>query len=123
MSGARSAWGRNWRDEAKRAAFLAVFRARGAATVSATKGRGMRYLVVIEKGPVNYGAYVSDLPGCVSTGATVEEVMAGIREALALHLEGMLEDGDPITPPTSVGVLVDVEVAVAVAAPVAGDAA
>ncbi len=49
--------------------------------------------------------------------------MAGIREALALHLEGMLEDGDPITPPTSVGVLVDVEVAVAVAAPVAGDAA
>ncbi len=83
----------------------------------------MRYLVVIEKGPENYGAYVPDLPGCVSTGATIAEVTSGIREALALHLEGMIEDGDPIPPPASVGVLVDVEVAVAVAAPVDGDAA
>jgi predicted RNase H-like HicB family nuclease len=61
----------------------------------------MRYAVVIEKAEGNYSAYVPDLPGCVATGATVEEVESEIRDAIAFHLEGMREDGLPIPAPTS----------------------
>jgi predicted RNase H-like HicB family nuclease len=61
----------------------------------------MRYAVVIEKAEANFSAYVPDLPGCVATGATVEEVEREIREAIAFHLEGMREDGLPIPVPTS----------------------
>jgi predicted RNase H-like HicB family nuclease len=61
-----------------------------------------RYAIVIEKGESNYSAYVPDLPGCVATGATVEETESLLREAIELHLEGMREDGFPIPSPTSV---------------------
>ena len=61
----------------------------------------MRYAVVIEKAEGNYSAYVPDLPGCVATGASVEEVESEIREAIAFHLDGMREDGLPIPAPTS----------------------
>ena len=60
-----------------------------------------RYAIVIEKGPSNYSAYVPDLPGCIATGATVEETESLLREAIELHLEGLREDGLPISPPTS----------------------
>lgn len=59
-----------------------------------------RFAIVVEYAGVNYGAYVPDLPGCVATGATVEEVETMIREAIELHLEGMEEDGLPIPEPT-----------------------
>jgi len=61
-----------------------------------------RYAVIIEKGPTNYGAYVPDLPGCVAVADTIEAVEKLIREAIKFHLEGMLEDGDPIPEPTSI---------------------
>jgi predicted RNase H-like HicB family nuclease len=61
----------------------------------------MRYAVVIEKAESNFSAYVPDLPGCVATGATEEEVEREIRDAITFHLEGMREDGLPITQPTS----------------------
>ncbi len=61
----------------------------------------MKYAVVIEKAAANYSAYVPDLPGCVATGATIEEVESEIREAIAFHIEGMLEDGLAIPEPTS----------------------
>jgi predicted RNase H-like HicB family nuclease len=61
-----------------------------------------RYAIVIEKGTTNYGAYVPDLPGCVATAATVEETERLLREAIQLHLAGMLEDGTPIPEPSSV---------------------
>ncbi len=61
----------------------------------------MRYAVVIENAGPNFSAYVPDLPGCVATGANVDEVQREIREAIELHLEGMREDGDPIPPPSS----------------------
>lgn len=60
-----------------------------------------RYAVVIEKAPGNYSAYVPDLPGCVATGATVEEVECEIREAIEFHLEGLRDAGEPIPEPTS----------------------
>jgi predicted RNase H-like HicB family nuclease len=61
----------------------------------------MRYAIVIEKSERNYSAYVPDLPGCVATGATPDEVKSEIRDAIELHLEGMREDGEAIPLPTS----------------------
>jgi len=61
----------------------------------------MRYAIVIEKAEGNYSAYVPDLPGCVATGATIEEVEAPIRETIEFHLEGLREDGTPIPQPAS----------------------
>ena len=68
----------------------------------------MRYAIVIEKATNNYSAYVPDLPGCVATGATIEEVEAEIREAIEFHLEGLREDGTPIPPAQSKVDYVDV---------------
>ncbi|MDZ4855814.1 MAG: type II toxin-antitoxin system HicB family antitoxin [Nitrospirota bacterium] len=61
----------------------------------------MRYAVVIEKATDNYSAYVPDLPGCVATGATIEEVEAHIRKAIEFHLDGLREDGTPPPEPLS----------------------
>lgn len=61
----------------------------------------MRYAIVIEKAENNYSAYVPDLPGCVATGMTFEEVEVEIREAIEFHLEGLREDGVPIPIPQS----------------------
>ena len=61
----------------------------------------MRYAMIIETGKRNYSAYIPDLPGCVATGKTVEEVRQGIREAIELHLAGMRKDGLPIPQPTT----------------------
>ena len=60
----------------------------------------MRYAVVIEKAGNNWSAWVPDLPGCVATGSTVENVKAAIRDAVFFHLEGIREDGQPIPAPT-----------------------
>ena len=59
----------------------------------------MKYAVVVEKATNNYSAYVPDLPGCVATGKTREEVSRNIREAVAFHLDGLREDGTPIPEP------------------------
>lgn len=61
----------------------------------------MKYAVVIENSGTNFSAYVPDLPGCVATGATVEETEKNIREAIEFHLDGMREDGTPVPPPSS----------------------
>ena len=61
----------------------------------------MRYAIVIEKAGGNYSAYVPDLPGCVATGATVEETEREICDAIEFHLAGLREDGAPIPAPTS----------------------
>ena len=61
----------------------------------------MRYAIVIEQAEGNFSAYVPDLPGCVATGATVEDVESQIREAIEFHLDGKRADGTPIPPPAS----------------------
>ena len=61
----------------------------------------MRYAIVIEKAENNYSAYVRDVPGCIATGMSLEEVEAEIREAIEFHLEGLREDGVPIPIPQS----------------------
>jgi predicted RNase H-like HicB family nuclease len=58
----------------------------------------MRYAVVIEQADGNYSADVPDLPGCVATAATIEEVTRELREAIFFHLDGLRADGLPIPP-------------------------
>ena len=53
----------------------------------------MKYLIVIEKANYNYSAYLPDVPGCIATGDTVEETKKNITEALAMHMQGLAEDG------------------------------
>jgi predicted RNase H-like HicB family nuclease len=60
-----------------------------------------RYAIVVEDAGTNLAAYVPDLPGCVATGESEEEVSRLIREAIELHLEGLAEDGLPIPEPSS----------------------
>ena len=61
----------------------------------------MRYAIVIERAENNYSAYVPDLPGCVATGASVEETETQIREAIEFHIAGLREDGVPVPQPSS----------------------
>lgn len=59
------------------------------------------YLVLIERAERNFAAYVPDLPGCVVTGDTREETIDLMRAAIALHLEGLRVDGEPIPEPVT----------------------
>lgn len=61
-----------------------------------------RFLVVIEKANGNYSAYAPDLPGCVATGKTHEEVQRNIHDAIDMHVRGLREDNLPIPEPQSV---------------------
>ena len=61
------------------------------------------YLIVIERADDGgYGAWAPDLPGCVALGDTVEDCEREMREAIALHLEGLRESGEPIPAPSAV---------------------
>jgi len=67
-----------------------------------------QYLILIEGGPpTNYSAWSPDLPGCAATGATIEECEAEMRDAIAFHLEGLVEDGGPIPDGSGPGVYVE----------------
>lgn len=81
------------------------------------------YIALIHKDPdSDYGVSFPDFPGCITAGATLGEAQALAQEALALHVEGMLEDGDTLPPPSSLEtVMADAEnkegVAILVPAP------
>ena len=68
----------------------------------------MRYTIIIERARENYAAYVPDLPGCIATGDSREEVTRNIREAVELHLETLREEGLPIPEPTTESGVVEV---------------
>lgn len=70
-----------------------------------------RYMVVIERGESTWGAHVPDLPGCIAVGDTRDEVVRLIREAIALHIEELRRDGQPVPKPSSEGQFVEVEAA------------
>ena len=67
-----------------------------------------RYGIVIEDAGGNYSAYVPDLPGCVATGQTIDEVSREIAEAIEFHLDGLREDGLPVPKPSAVCEYVEV---------------
>ena len=60
-----------------------------------------KYLLVIEKTGTGYSAYSPDLPGCISTGATREEIEKNMEEAIEFHLDGLRQNGYPIPEPQS----------------------
>jgi len=70
--------------------------------------RSVRYTIVIENAGNNYSAYVPDFPGCIATGKTIEETKRNMQDAIAFHLRGMREDGEPIPQPNSTADVVEV---------------
>ena len=68
----------------------------------------MKYTIVIEQSPRNYAAYVPDLPGCVATGASKEEVVREISHAIRFHIESLREHSEPVPEPHSTATIVDV---------------
>jgi len=69
------------------------------------------YAVVFEKAPNNWAAYVPDLPGCVTTGKTLEETRGLIAEAIEFHIEGMRLHGESVPEPTAVAESIPVRAA------------
>ena len=55
-----------------------------------------KFLIVIEKADGNYSAYSPDLPGCVATGSTTDEVKRNMQEAIEMHLAGLTAEKQPI---------------------------
>lgn len=71
----------------------------------------VKYAVIYEQAQSNWAAYVPDLPGCMSTGRTLEETKQNIREAIQGHLETLRLFGDPIPPPSSLAGEVEIPAA------------
>jgi len=69
-----------------------------------------KYLIVIEPTQKDFSAYSPDLPGCVSTGATRTEVEQNMREAIAFHLDGLRQEGEPVPEPQSYSAYVELPV-------------
>lgn len=67
-----------------------------------------RYLVIIEPSATGFAAYLPDLPGCVTTGRSQAEVEVNIKEAIALHLEGIDTDSEPLPPPRTIATYVEI---------------
>ena len=59
----------------------------------------LEYAVVFERTPNNCGAYAPDLPGCIATGTSMNDVRATIRQAISLHIESLAEYGEPVPEP------------------------
>ncbi len=59
-----------------------------------------QYTVIYERGERNWSAYVPDLPGCVATAKTREDLERRIREAIEFHIDGMRLHGEPVPEPT-----------------------
>jgi predicted RNase H-like HicB family nuclease len=68
----------------------------------------MKYLVVIEKTQTGYSAYSPDVLGCISTGATLEEINQNMQEALEFHIDGLIEEGLEIPDPSTYSAYVEV---------------
>lgn len=68
----------------------------------------MQYLIVIEKTSMGFSAYSPDLPGCVSTGASREEIEKNIREAIEFHIEGLRQEGYDVPTPSSYSTYVEI---------------
>jgi predicted RNase H-like HicB family nuclease len=66
-----------------------------------------KYLIVVEPTNTGYSAYSPDLPGCVSTGRTREDVEQNMREAIAFHLDGLREDGQVLPEPITYSTYVE----------------
>ena len=69
----------------------------------------MKYLVVVEPTNTGFSAYTPDLPGCVSTGGTREEVERNMQEAIEFHVDGLQRNGLEIPQPKSYSTYVEAQ--------------
>jgi predicted RNase H-like HicB family nuclease len=69
----------------------------------------MRYLVVVERGRVGWGAHVPDVPGCVAAADSRDEVIELIHDALDRHLRGLRAEGLPIPTASASAEIVSVD--------------
>ncbi|MGD1093633.1 MAG: type II toxin-antitoxin system HicB family antitoxin [Bryobacteraceae bacterium] len=67
-----------------------------------------KFAVIFEQAETNWAAYVPDLPGCVTTGRTLEETERNIREAISGHLQTLREFGEPVPEATTVAKEVEI---------------
>jgi predicted RNase H-like HicB family nuclease len=72
----------------------------------------LKYAVVFERSEDGYGAFVPDLPGCITVGDTLEETESNIREAISGHVAAMREHGETIPQPTTLAEYVEISIAV-----------
>jgi predicted RNase H-like HicB family nuclease len=68
----------------------------------------MRYLVIVEPTPTGFSAFSPDVPGCVATGVTREDVEREMADAIAFHIEGLRAEGLDIPEPSASSIYVDV---------------
>jgi len=68
-----------------------------------------KFLVVIEKTEKGYSSYSPDLPGCIATGSTREEVEKNMRDAIEMHVQGLIEDNLPVPKPSSFAEYISVQ--------------
>jgi predicted RNase H-like HicB family nuclease len=62
----------------------------------------MEYIAYLHKDKNSeYGVSFPDFPGCITAGSSLEDARRMAGEALAFHVAGMREDGDPIPQPSS----------------------
>jgi len=71
----------------------------------------LKYAVIFEPAKANWAAYVPDLPGCMTTGPTLEETKTNIREAIQGHLNTLQQFGAPIPEPSSLAGEVEIPTA------------
>jgi len=68
----------------------------------------MKYLFIIERaGDGSFSAYVPDLPGCTTSGASADEVRASIKDAVETYIDSLKEHGEPVPPPSSTADMVE----------------
>ncbi len=67
-----------------------------------------RYLVIIEESSTGFSAFLPDLPGCIATAATRDDVESRMKEGVEFHLEALRESGEPVPPPRSTATYVEV---------------
>ena len=60
-----------------------------------------RFLIVVEKTSTGYSAYSPDIPGCIATGKSRAQIRRRMEEALAMHLQGLEEDGITVPKPSA----------------------
>lgn len=68
----------------------------------------MDYLIVAEETSTGYSAYAPDLPGCVATAGTMDEVRSRMREAIGFHIKGLEAEGFPVPLPNAKAFFFDV---------------
>lgn len=68
----------------------------------------IKYAVLFERAENNWAAYVPDLPGCMTTGQTLEQTEINIRQAIEGHLKTLQDFGNPVPQPTSVAKEVEI---------------